>query len=757
MFINIYGISDNNRDSLLKDLNKTKHDTIKIATLIRIAYSYEYVKPDSAVFYSKLAVNLSNKIKNFDFLIDAQNTLGSSYSYLGLYQNSLESYLIAYKIADSLNIKSKISLTLNNLGYAYENIGLFDKALEYYVKSLNIELTLKNKEGIAYEYLGIGNIYNQKGDYPKALDYLFKSLKIREEIGNKSEIAATLLSIGSLYYSIFDYKKALEYDKKVLAIQKEINNKNGICSVLQNIGIIYEATDDPDSALIFYDQYLTLSTEIGDQNGIANAYNSIAGVFYNKGDLNKSIEYLKKCLEIKTKIGDIEGVCNGYSNMGSLYDAMGNIPLAIKYHIKSYEMALADNSKEPIQYSAKTLSVLYAKQNQFQKAYEFQLIYQQMTDSLINEDNIKKITQLGMQYDFDKIQKEEEFKKLQIDIQHKAEITRQRFIRNTFIIGFLLMIILAFVIFRSYKIKRRDNKILEQKNIEITQQKEEISTQRDEIEAQRDEIEAQRDLVTIQKEHIEEIHKDVTDSINYAERIQRSFLANKKLLEENLSEHFVIFHPKDVVSGDFYWASILKDGKFAISIADSTGHGVPGAIMSILNISSLEKAVELGFCNSSEILNHTRNSIIERLKKDGSVEGGKDGMDASLICFDFANKKFIYSAANNPIWVIRNNELIELKPDKMPVGKHEKDQIPFTQNEFTLLKNDLIYVFTDGLPDQFGGPKGKKFLYKQFKELLVRNSHKSMHEQGIAIDEAFINWKGENEQIDDVTVVGIRI
>ncbi len=259
-----------------------------------------------------------------------------------------------------------------------------------------------------------------------------------------------------------------------------------------------------------------------------------------------------------------------------------------------------------------------------------------------------------------------------------------------------------------------------------------------------------------QKKRIEEKHKEISDSINYAERIQRSFLATKELLDENLQSYFVLFEPKDVVSGDFYWAAKLSNGNFVLVTADSTGHGVPGAIMSILNISCLEKAIET-LIQPAAIFNSTRKTIIDRLKKDGSAEGGKDGMDASLICFDFLNLKLVYAAANNPIWVVRQNMLIELKPDKMPVGKHDKDQISFTQYEFDLEKEDVIYALTDGFPDQFGGPNGKKFMTKQLKELLISIAPLQMAEQNEILKSSLNNWKGDLEQVDDVCLIGIRV
>ncbi|MDG1476042.1 MAG: SpoIIE family protein phosphatase, partial [Vicingaceae bacterium] len=267
----------------------------------------------------------------------------------------------------------------------------------------------------------------------------------------------------------------------------------------------------------------------------------------------------------------------------------------------------------------------------------------------------------------------------------------------------------------------------------------------------------ERDLAQGQKEIIEEAHREITDSINYAERIQRSFLATKEMLDENLKDYFVFFQPKEAVSGDFYWAGKLNNGNFAVVNADSTGHGVPGAIMSILNISSIEKAVENKLTDPSEIFNATRKTIIERLKKDGSEEGGKDGMDASIISFDFANSKFSYTAANNPIWVIRKGEVIIIKPEKMPVGKHEFDHVPFTQQEFELQKGDIVYTITDGFQDQFGGEKGKKFMVKRLRELLLSISHLPMQEQQQELNNIFFKWKGNEEQVDDVCVIGVRV
>jgi len=264
-------------------------------------------------------------------------------------------------------------------------------------------------------------------------------------------------------------------------------------------------------------------------------------------------------------------------------------------------------------------------------------------------------------------------------------------------------------------------------------------------------------IVEQQKEQVEEVHKEITDSINYAERIQRSFLASNDTLNENLGDYFILFKPKGVVSGDFYWAENLSNGSFAIVNADSTGHSVPGAIMSILNINSIEKAIYKGLLMPADIFNDARKTIIERLKKDGSEDGGKDGMDASIICFDFKNLKMTYCAAQNPIWIIRNGEVILIKPEKMPVGKHDNDHIPFVGGEFVLQKGDQVYTLTDGFQDQFGGPKGKKFMVKRLRHLVLENSALTMKQQHQKLEQTLNTWMKELEQVDDICIIGICI
>jgi serine phosphatase RsbU (regulator of sigma subunit) len=254
-----------------------------------------------------------------------------------------------------------------------------------------------------------------------------------------------------------------------------------------------------------------------------------------------------------------------------------------------------------------------------------------------------------------------------------------------------------------------------------------------------------------QKEIVEEKNKEIVDSINYAKRIQYTLLAHENEFTKHLNEHFIVFKPKDIVSGDFYWATEYNN-KFYLAVCDSTGHGVPGAFMSLLNISFLNEAInEHSIEMPNEVFNYVRKRLIDNVSQDDQ----KDGMDGILISFDRKNKHVHYAAANNPPLLVRNNVAVDMQYNKMPVGKGIKDD-PFTHYEFIPEKGDVLYLFTDGYSDQFGGPKGKKYKYKRLIEKLVEISKNVLSTQKKEIESDFVNWKGNLEQVDDVLVIGIR-
>jgi len=370
-----------------------------------------------------------------------------------------------------------------------------------------------------------------------------------------------------------------------------------------------------------------------------------------------------------------------------------------------------------------------------------QLIIQQQKEVQTQKDTLaaqkaKIDTQLALiNQQLSKIEEQEG--KIKIQLQ---TLEKQRLVIYFVIVALILVGVLAYFIFRAYKIKKDANIALEEKNRLIMAQK-------DEIERQRDIAAAQRDQIAYQKKHI-------TDSIMYAKRIQAALIPSLELFSDKL-EHFVLYKPLAIVSGDFYWVS-TKDNLQVIIAADCTGHGVPGAFMSMLGVALLNEIVnEKNIFMPDQILNRLREEVIKSLKQVPDEESVKDGMDAAVCTIDFNNNVLYYSGANCPLYLIRGTELIHYRADKMPVAIHYKMQ-PFTLNTIELQKGDAFYIFSDRYADQFGGPAQKKFMTGKLKETLLEIASKPMLEQGEILDRIFEEWKGDNPQVDDVTLIGVR-
>ena len=300
-----------------------------------------------------------------------------------------------------------------------------------------------------------------------------------------------------------------------------------------------------------------------------------------------------------------------------------------------------------------------------------------------------------------------------------------------------MVIIFSGFMFNRFKKTQKQNKIINQQKIEV---------------------EIKNKEVTLQKSLVEEKQKEIIDSINYAKRIQQAVLTGPEIWDKISEEHFILFKPKDIVSGDFYWAYNTPDGLSVFALADCTGHGVPGGFMSMLGNSFLnEIIVENKNVKTNEILNMLRAKIIAALEQKGDVQQQQDGMDISLCVWNKQNNMLEFSGANNPLWLLRENKIAEYKADKMPIGTFLEDEKPFSSTSIQLYKNDIIYLSTDGYADQFGGFNGKKLKYKAFLQLLAVNGNAEMSYQKTALDDAFESWKNNFMQVDDVTVIGIRI
>ena len=708
-------------DSLKQVIKTAKHDTIIVNAWI--AWDNIIWKADPEMDFllnqkidSLCAKNLKKKLNKqakANFMMSrafALNNIGSSYTYQGNYAKAIESYTQSLKIKEEIGNKKGIAHSLNNIGVIYKEQGDYARAIESYTQSLKIEEEVGDKKGIAISLNNIGGIYTNQGDYAKAINYCTQSLKIEEEIGNKQGIATSLNNIGDIYSHQGDNVKAIDYYSRSLKTEEEVGNKRGIANTLNNFGSIYKEQGDYTKAIDYHNQSLKIKKELGDKKGISGSLNDIGNIYKEQGNYTKSFEYCQQSLSIALEIGAALETKQAASSLWKVNKKLGRYKESLEMH----ELFIA--TRDSMDSEANQKAVI---RQEYKYAYEKQAA----ADSLIAAEAGKVTNALLAAEKAENKQNELEANESKLEAKQQQQ-------QKYFLFGVLaLAMIFGAIIFNRFKLANK------QKGI----------------------IEKQKQIVDQAFNGLEEAHKEITDSINYAERIQRSFLAADQLLNENLNEYFVYFNPKEAVSGDFYWAGKLANGNFAMVNADSTGHGVPGAIMCILNVSSIEKAVENNATSPPDIFNQTRKTIIERLKKDGSDEGGKDGMDASLISFNKGKTKMTYVAAQNSIWIIRDGVFTEIKPEKMPVGKHDNDDIPFNGGEYDIQKGDQIYTLTDGFQDQFGGPKGKKFMIKRMREYVLSISHLPMAEQHQKLNEAFSDWKGDLEQVDDVCVIGVRI
>ncbi len=701
----------NSLDSLNKELIKAQNDTMKCNLLIAITELLYESKPDTVLPLSKVTINIIDK---------------------------------ALKKANAFEktslLKAKAS-ALNNIGIIKAEEGNIKEAIEYYNKSLDAHIENQYKIGMASAFHNLGFTYDNSGDIPMALEYYHKALKIQEEINDKAEIAMSLNDIGYLYINQGEIVKALEYYNKSLKYRKETGDRRGESQSLNNIGATYEKYGDPACrkecasggkaiALEYYQKSLKIQTEINDKRGMAYSLNNIAILYKDIDDsIGKAMAYFEKSFTLHAEIGNKIGGAYVTNNISNLYFKQGNINKALSTANRSMDIAKEVGHPELILRNANTLKNIYSKLNKFEDAFKMYELEISMRDSLKSQNNRKATLQKQFQYMYEKKAAADSVKVYEEKKVTTAQLKQEKTQRFALYGGIILVALFGALMYNRFKITKKQNHLIQEQKTELQKQ----------------------------KELVEEHQKETIDSIHYAKRIQTALIANSDFITKNIQNNFIFFKPKDIVSGDFYWAT-EHNSKFYLAICDSTGHGVPGAFMSLLNMGFLSEAIkEKNIEKPNEVFNYVRQRLISTIS-DG---GQQDGMDGILICINNEvpageSQIITYAAANNAPVLIRNTEIIELPKDKMPVGKGERTE-SFSMHSIELKKGDSLYLYTDGYADQFGGPKGKKFKYKQLNELLLAFNDVSFDEQKHNLEMTFSNWKGNMEQVDDVLMVGIKI
>ncbi len=617
---------------------------------------------------------------------------------------SLNQKLQLYEKANALKF---VGLYQKQIGHLFDQINFISKMVEYDEKYLATTIKLKDTLEIAEAFLRAADAHRYNHEPKKALEYSLEGLKLIEKIGDKEKIGFTLLSVASAYNSLHQYDKAMAYSNKGLKIGSELK----------------------DSSLIDYVYFWQIE------------------IYQRSKDYTSAIELSKKRYDWNLKEGRNFDAIQMALVLARLNIELNKLPNALKYVLMADSLLIKFNDLLALREVYRIKFEIYKGTKKFEQALYYHLKFIELKDSLQKRENHAGFEQKETIALFERneaIKKEEQEKK---DVIASKEKQQQKVILWFVFGGLILVATFSIMMFNRFRVTKKQNTI---------------------IGLQKQEVESQKHLV-------EEKQKEILDSIHYAKRLQEAILPPLHFINEHAPNNFVLYQPKDVVAGDFYWAEI-KDDKFFIAAADSTGHGVPGAMVSVVCSNALNRTLnEFGITDTGKILDKTRELVLETFAKGNSEV--KDGMDISLLCIDKQNNKAFWSGANNPLWYVKSSvtssavekstdtgldsarpdiQLIEIKADKQPIGKTEITK-PFTAHEIGLQDGMQFYLFTDGFADQFGGPKGKKFMYKQLENLLISISNKPMHQQKVLLEETFLQWKGDLEQVDDVCVIGVRV
>lgn len=669
-------------------------------------------------------------------------------------QNQLRSdaaakyYLMLSEYSDSLKRYDRASEFYNNLGFTYYADGNLGMAQRYYFLSLkcteklppdSFTVTDVHKDRIGNKGVtmsNIANVFNLQKNYQQSVDYYKKSIPYFIDAKANDIYISIVFRIGTIYAVMGQIDSAEAYLKKSQKLTSLLNGKEQLTMHeirLSNLkGSILAQKKQYRDAIAVAQDAVRLSEQTGNTQVMNQTYELIGTYYVLNGEPKRAIEYYNKQLTLKDRGGWYEKTLSKiHINKAKAFLKMNRADSAIANLLIAKELAEKVNVKLEMNSVYENLADAYIQANDMANAVSYLKKHIQYKDSLTGDQVIQQITSTALKYEEDlKLMAEKNIReKERMESEKKSEEeAQQRRVLMIIIFSVSLLVVVAGI---SLLKIRKANTLLK---------------------SQKTEIEEQRNLVMHQKNIVVEKNKEITDSILYAKRIQTALIHTQPHLTGSFKDHFIFFKPKDIVSGDFYWSAIQNEHVY-IAACDCTGHGVPGAFMSLLNISFLNEAInQKKLIEPNKVFDFVRTNLVSSLSSDES----KDGMDACLLHLNKKTQTLTYSAANNKPVIVRNNEVIELGCDKMPVGKSH------TENEFTLYTvnyqtDDVLYLFTDGYKDQFGGKENKKLNSKMFKKLLLESSGMEFAMQKENIKQFFNEWKGEAEQTDDVCVIGLKL
>lgn len=645
------------------------------------------------------------------------------------------------------SLKAAILLELGDQ-YRYN---LPDSALIYFREALEISEQLEDLGLQANCRRFIGMVIENQGMYDQALEEYFAALAIFEEAESKPGIASCYNDIAIIHYLQGSTEQCMEYLTLSFEIKEELGDKEGMSSYYTNMSALNNSMGRYKEALEFAELSIDLHRELGDKAGIAVGYGNIGTIQYELKNYRAALENHLKSVEMHEKLNNKDGLVHSLSNVAGVYQVMADslvlteyqqreyLNQAVSYGLRAYSLAEELDALYVQNYVASTLKNAYRVLGDPGKSLEYAEIFIRTRDSLFNEEQTRIIEEMDTKYETEKKQQQIELQETQI-VARDATIQQQKTLRNALIAGLFGVVMIIIVVVFAYVQKRRDNQKIKEQNSQITEANEEL---------------------TVLNEAISKQNSEIMDSISYAQRIQSAMMPPVAYFNELLDEAFILYRPRDIVSGDFFWIRQVNQ-YIILAAADCTGHGVPGAFMSLLGISYLNEIVQRReITQAGEVLNELRQQIKHSLRQHGQPDETKDGIDMALCVIDQKNRTMQYAGAFNPLYLIReekgNTELIQFKADRMPLGYHQGKDRAFTNHDIKLEIGDTFYIFSDGFIDQKGGPDQKKYMSKKFKSLLMEIHDRPLFDQKNILEKTLTDWMGNQSQIDDILVVGVRV
>lgn len=735
-----------------QEINNIKHgltSNSKLAAVLcyEATICYNESRYEKAIELSDSTITLLKTEPANRYAIKALNTKAKALGALNDYQKAEHILDSTIRIANMHGDKYGLAASYYLLGSFYSDKGDYDKSNQLNEKSIALRMEMDDRNGLAACYSFMGLNFAHMSNYVKGIEYIQKSISIREKTGDKRGLANSYLNLYKIYIEIGEAYKAMESEEKSLSICRDIGDLQCVSGRLTNIGQIYQNKGEYAKALEYHHLALQISKQINIKNRVALVHENIARVYKHTGNYKDAICHLDTSMAIRRDISDAEGLVSAKLLMAEILYKKQEYAAATKDANEA--LTEAQHLKLPylIKESHELMSALYQKLHQADKALFHYQKFIALRDSIYNIDKTKEIVRKELEFDFKRRQELERIKQAERERDTLSENRRQRTIIIFSTVGILVLSFLLLFAVWMYRQRTRSEKALEWANNSLSLTNKELHEKNEIIEIQHNTIQAK--------------NTEITDSIRYAHKIQSAMMPLRDEFAGYFKESFVLFEPRDIISGDFFWIT-TKNDKIIYATGDCTGHGVPGGFMSMLGVSLLNEIVnEHDLTEPALIMSRLRKKVITALKQKGLEGEQQDGMDMTICVIDKAEKKLHYAAANHFFYVIRkagtNFDVVECRGEKQPVGIFGHDLKPFRQYEVSLQENDTIYTFTDGLADQFGGPKGKKFKYKQLKELLVSIQDQPMAEQEKLVYKTFKGWKGKLDQVDDVCLIGVKI